>query len=78
MSSNTHYFALFNAQRHFRQITTLARQIFCGKDLKRITNAYIRSAKQDRGFILLSLAPEITKELTVITDYWAWLPSVYL
>lgn len=78
MSSNTHYFVLFNSQRHFRQINTLARQIFCGQDLKRITNAYIRSAKQSRGFILLSLTPLIPKELTVITDYWEWLPSVYL
>ena len=78
MSSNTHYFVLFNSQRHFRQITTLARQIFCGKDLNHITNAYIRSSKQPRSFILLSLAPDIPKELTVITDYWEWFPSVYL
>ena len=78
MSSNTHYFILFNSQRHFRQINTLARQIFCGKDLNRITNAYIRSSKHPRNFILLSLAPEIPKELTVITDYWEWFPSVYL
>ena len=78
MSSNSHYFVLFNSQRHYRQINTLAHQMFCGQDLKRITNAYIRSSKQARGFILLSLAPEIPKELTVITDYWEWFPSVYL
>lgn len=78
MSSNAHYFVLFNSQRHFRQIKTLAGQMFCGKDIKRIINAYIRSSNQKRSFILLSLAPEIPKELTVITDFWEWFPSVYL
>ena len=78
MSSNAHYFVLFNSQRHFRQIHTLAHQIFCGKDVKRIINAYLRSSKQERGFILLSLSPEVPKEFTVITDYWSWVPSVYL
>ncbi len=78
MSSNAHYFVLFNSQRHFRQINTLARQIFCGKDLKRITNAYLRSSKQSRGFIVLSFAPSIPEELTVVTDWWEWFPSIYL
>ena len=78
MSANTHYFVIFNNPRHFNQIKTLSRQIFCGKDVDRITNAFLRSLKQMRGFILLTLAPEIPKELTVITDYWAWSPSVFL
>ena len=78
MSSNSHYFVLFNSQRHFRQISTLARQMFCGDDLKRVTNAFKRTSKQERGFILLSLAPSLPQELTVITDFWEWLPSVYL
>ena len=78
MSSNSHYFVLFNNQRHFRQISTLARQMFCGDDMKRVINAFKRTAAQDRGFILLSLAPGIPQELTVITDFWECLPSVYL
>ena len=78
MSSNSHYFVLFNSQRHYRQINTLARQMFCGNDLKRVTNAYKRTSKQDRGFIVLSLAPGLPQELTVLTDYWEWLPSIYL
>ena len=78
MSSNSHYFVLFNNQRHFRQISTLARQMFCGDDMKRVTNAFKRTATQERGFILLSLAPGLPQELTVITDYWEWLPSVFL
>ena len=78
MNSNSHYFILFNSQRHYRQINTLAQQMFCGKDLKRVTNAYLRSSKQQRGFILLSLVPEIPKGLTVLTDYWEWFPSFYL
>ena len=69
MSSNSHYFLLFNSQRHYRQINRLAHQIFCGQDLKRVTNAYFRYSKQ---------APEIPKEQTVITDYWEWFSSVYL
>ena len=78
MSSNSHYFVLFNSQRHYRQITTLASQMFCGDDLKRVTKAFKRTAKQERGFILLSLAQELPQELTVTTDFWEWLPSVYL
>jgi len=78
MSSNAHYFVLFNSQRHFRQINTLGRQMFCGNEIKRITNAYKRTSKQDHGFIVLSLAPSLPQELTVVTDWWEWFPSVYL
>ena len=48
MSANTHYFVIFNNPRHFNQIKTLSRQIFCGKDVHRVTNAYLRSLKQMR------------------------------
>ena len=78
MSLNSHYFLIFTSQRHYRQIMTLANQMFCGDDLKRVTKAFKRTAKQERGFILLSLAPELPQELTVTTDFWEWLPSVYL
>jgi hypothetical protein len=78
MSSNNHYFILFNSQRHFRQIMTLGRQMFCGDDIKRITNAYKRTAEQNHGFIVITLAPGLPRELTVITDWWEWCPSVYL
>ena len=33
-SSNSHYYVLFNSQRPFRQINSLAIHICCGKDLK--------------------------------------------
>ena len=78
MSANAHYFVLFNSQRHFRQVNTLARQIYVGKDLARITNAYKRASKRHRGFIVLSFVPELPEELTVITDWWEICPSVYL
>ena len=78
MSQNAHYFVLFNNQRHFRQINTLARQMFCGNDLKRVENAYKRTSQQDRGFIVLSLAPSLPPEIAVVTDWWEWQPSVYL
>jgi hypothetical protein len=78
MSLNSHYYLLFNSQRHYGQIMTLANQMFCGDDLKRVTKAFKRTSKQERGFILLSLAQELPQELTVITDFWEWLPSVYL
>lgn len=78
MSANCHYLVLFHNQRNFRQVHTLARQIFVGKDLHRILNAYKRSSEKARGFILLSFSPLLPKELTVITDFWKpWL-SVYL
>jgi len=78
MSNNAHYFVLFHTQRLFRQVHTLARQIFVGKDLLRITKAYKRAGEVDRGFIVLTFAPELPEELTVITDWWQPCPSVYL
>ena len=78
MSVNTHYMVLFHSQRLFRQVHTLARQIFVGIDLKRIINAYKRAAEQQRGFIVLSFSPLLPKELTVVTDWWSPCPSVYL
>ena len=78
MSANTHYYVLFHCQRHFRQIHTLARQIFVGDDLKRITNAYKRASQKLRGFIVLSFSPLLPQELTVVTDWWEPCPSIYL
>ena len=78
MSSNCHYMVLFHCQRHFRQVHTLARQIFVGNDLKRITHAYKRASEQPRGFIILSFSPLLPQELTVVTDWWEPCPSLYL
>ena len=78
MSANAHYYVIFHSQRNFRQVHTLAKQIYSGPDLKRITNAYKRAGEQRRGFIVLSFAPELPEELTVVTDWWATCPSVYL
>ena len=78
MSANAHYYVLFHNQRNFRQVHTLARQIYVGKDLNRIFAAYKRASEKPRGFILLSFSPLLPKELTVITDYWELWPSVYL
>ena len=78
MSTNTHYFVIFQNQRNFRQVMTLARQIFVGRDIKRITEAYKRASKTLRGFIVLSFSPLLPNELTVVTDWWEQCPSVYL
>jgi hypothetical protein len=78
MSANAHYYILFHCQRHFRQVHTLARQIFVGADLKRITNAYKRASEKPRGFIVLSFSPLLPQELTVVTDWWEACPSIYL
>ena len=78
MSANEHYYVLFHNQRNFRQIHTLARQIFVGSDLQRILAAYKRASEKARGFIVLSFSPLLPKELTVITDYWDPWMSVYL
>ena len=78
MSANCHYFILFHNQRNFRQVHTLARQIFVGKDLNRIFAAYKRAGEKPRGFIVLSFSPLLPKELTVLTDFFAICPSVYL
>ena len=78
MSNNCHYFVCFRNLRNQRQVVTLARQVFVGKDVDRILAAYKRIQDQQRGFIILSFSPLLPKELTVITDYWSpWL-SVYL
>ena len=78
MSSNAHYYVIFQCQRHFRQVHTLARQIYIGDDLKRITNAYKRASETSRGFIVLSFSPLLPQELTVVTDWWESCPSIYL
>ena len=78
MSTNTHYFVIFQNQRNFRQVMTLARQIFVGRDIKRITEAYKRASNTLRGFIVLSFSPLLPNELTVVTDWWEQCPSVYL
>jgi len=78
MSANSSYFVLFHSQRHFRQINTLAHQIFVGQEVNRIINAYKRVAKRQRGFIVLSFDPELPDELTVVTDWFEVCPSVYL
>jgi len=78
MSNNAHFFILFHNQRNFRQIHTLARQIFIGRDLQRIFEAYKRASQVARGFIILSFSPLLPKELTVTTDFFAPCLSVYL
>lgn len=78
MSMNSHYMVLFHSQRNFRQLHTLGCQIFVGKELDRIMNAYKRASEQSRGFIVLSFSPLLPKELTVVTDWWRSCPSIYL
>ena len=78
MSSNAHYYISFHSQRNTRQVNTLARQIYTGKNVDRIMNSYIKASKSHRGFIVISFAPELPEELTVLTDYWSWFPSVFL
>lgn len=78
MSANAHYYVIFHNQRHFRQVHTLARQIFVGEELKRITNAYKRASEKPRGFIVLSFSPLLPQEVIVVTDWWQKWPSLYL
>lgn len=78
MSANAHYFVIFQNQRNFRQVMTLAHQIFVGKDVDRITEAYKRASRTPRGFIVLSFSPLLPNHLTVVTDWWKKCPSVYL
>ena len=78
MSSNCHYYIIFQNQRNFRQVKTLANQIFIGRDVQRITEAYKRASNTYRGFVVLSFSPLLPKELTVVTDWWELCPSIYL
>ena len=78
MSNNAHYFVIFNNKRNSTQIHRLAHQVFIGKDVKRIKNAYKRIQQQQWGFMVLTFVPELSEELTVVTDWWESCPSVYL
>ena len=78
MSANAHYYVIFQCQRHSAQVHRFARQIYIGNDLKRITNAYKRASEKQRGFIVLSFAPLLPPELTVVTDWFEPCPSIYL
>ena len=78
MSANAHYFVIFQNQRNFRQVMTLARQIFVGRDVDRIIEAYKIASNTPRCFIILIFSPLLPNELTVLTDWWEECPSVYL
>ena len=78
MSANAHYMVIFSNRRNFRQVNTLAHQIFVGKDVNRILEAYKRESLQAHGFIVLCFSPKLPPELTVVTDWWSQCPSVYL
>ncbi len=78
MSSNAHYFVLFNNQRNFRQLLTLAHQAFSKKEVKLVEEAYIKSLKTPLDFIILTFNPEVPSELTILGDYWSDTPSIYL
>ena len=69
MSNNAHYFVIFNNKRNSTQIHRLAHQVFIGKDVKRIKNAYKRIQQQQWGFMVLTFVPELPEELTVVTDW---------
>ena len=78
MSNNSHYMVLFTSLRNTRQLNTLARQIFAGKDLLRLLNAYKRASEKHRGFVVLSFSPLLPQELAILTDWWEICPSLYL
>ena len=78
MSRNCHYFVLFKNQRSFKQVLTLAHQVYSGGDVDRIINAYKRAMTQPRGFIVLSFTPLLPQELTVVSDYFSSCPRVWL
>ena len=75
MSKNTHYYVIFENQRNFSQVQNLARQTAVKKQ---IMQAYLRASKTPRGFIVLSFAPELPRELSVVTDWFELCPSVYI
>ena len=78
MSANTHYFVLFNNQRNYRQLCTLAHQAFVKKDFLLVEEAYKRALQTPRDFIILCFNPNIPQELTIIGDFWSKFVSVYL
>ena len=78
MSNNAHYFVIFNNKRNSTQIHRIAHQVYMGKDVQRIKNAYKRIQQQQWGFMVLTFVPELSEELTVVTDWWESCPSVYL
>ena len=78
MSKNTHYFVIFYSQRSVRQVYTCAMQYYMGKEINRVLQAYKRSSKFKRGFIVLSFPPELPRETQVLTDFWELCPSFYL
>ena len=41
MSANAHYMVIFSNRRNFRQVNTLAHQIFVGKDVNRVLEVFL-------------------------------------
>ena len=77
MSLNCHYFVLFQNPRSSGQVLTLARQSF-PNEIHRVMDAYKYASANPRGFIVLTFNCLISKDLSVITDFWNEPISVYI
>ena len=78
MSLNAAYFVLFANIRSLRQIKTLANQIFSGRDVDRVMEAYKKARDTPFGFIVLNLVQNFPKELVVCTNFFDESPSFFL
>ena len=78
MLLNSHYLVIFSDIRSMRQVRTLASQLFGPDEKDRLLNAYKKSIKEPYSFVVLNFVQSIPRELTVITDFWSKIPSVFL
>ena len=78
MLLNSQYIVIMPDIRSFRQVRTLANQLFADEDKKRVLNAFKSAIKEPYGMIILNFVKNIPRELTVLTNYWSDTPSVFL
>ena len=78
MLLNSHYLILFADIRSNRQVKLLGSQMFDKTDRLRLYNAYSSAIKEPFGFVILNFVKHLPRELTVLTNYWKEISSVYL
>lgn len=78
MSLNASYFVLSCGMRSMRAVKTLAHQIFTGRDVDRVIEAYKSSSQKPYEFIVLSFLPDLPSQLTVCSNFWSPTPSFWI
>jgi GTPase SAR1 family protein len=75
ISNNTHYFVIFGNRRQVLNVKTLGNQLGMQS---RVMEGYTYAMSQPFGYIVISLHPRVPESLTVTSDWFKKMPSVFV